>query len=89
MNKVDFIWNKVKDLDYGFYDSLTDSMMSIEKEKDNDYLNEYARIQTSEQVNKNKFGVCWDQSLYVSYLAKLCNLPYHFLKENSYLLHYS
>lgn len=79
MNKVDFIRNKVKDLDYGFYDSLTDSMMTIEKENNNDYLNEYARIQTPEQVNKNKFGVCWDQSLYVAYLAKLCNLPYHYV----------
>lgn len=79
MNKVDFIWSKVKDLEYGFYDSLTNSMMTIEKENNNDYLNEYARIQTPEQVNKNKFGVCWDQSLYVAYLSKLCNLPYHYV----------
>ena len=79
MNKVGFIWAKVKDLEYGFYDSLTDSMMTIEKENDNAYLNEYARIQTPEQVNKNKFGVCWDQSLYVAYLARLCNLSYHYI----------
>lgn len=85
-NKIETIWNKVKNLKYKTHD---DKLGPIDK----DYSQlKNARILTPEEVEKLGYGTCYDQANYVAYLADKLNLEYVirftlYSKGNEYTSH--
>lgn len=84
VDSVKDIWNIVKDFKYGIYDYKTKGYIKYD---DFDYEHDHDkyRVLSPEETLKYKFGVCWDQSLCIAYLANKANLKYdyHFVSDHT------
>ncbi len=71
-NPIEYIWNIVKDLKYGYHsvkdNTCHETMMDMA-------IREW-RILSPKEVLEKKYGVCYDQSILVAYLADQLSLKY-------------
>lgn len=79
---IEDIWQKVKDIEYNLWDIRTDSIMSEENQMDDEYFYKYYRLSNPHQMEERMVGTCWDQAMYVAYLAKENYLDYSYIFVN-------
>lgn len=71
-NPLDLIWNQLKPIKYGSYDTKTKKFVDdINGENYKD-----VKILTPKETLKNQYGTCYEQAILTAYLAKKYNLPY-------------
>lgn len=69
-NKIQLVLNQLNDIEYGFVDSNKNIYPDSLKDWSSNFSELY-RLQSPEELIKNKYGVCWDQvELERFYLAK-------------------
>lgn len=76
---IEDIWQQVKDIEYNFWDINTDTIMSEEDQRNDEYFYKYYRLSNPHQMEERMVGTCWDQAMYVAYLAKENYLDYSYI----------